>query len=71
MTATVLGLANSLITDTNPKIYDGSWAEYGLKKIMKASTKLKTFLIIFFVAIFVIIAARHFIGLHFEKKNLV
>ena len=35
---------------------------------MKASTKLKTFLIIFFVAIFVIIAARHFIGLHFQKK---
>ena len=35
---------------------------------MKASTKLKTFLIIFFIAIFVIIAARHFIGLHFKKK---
>ena len=35
---------------------------------MRASTKLKTFLIIFFVAIFVIIAARHFIGLHFQKK---
>ncbi len=35
---------------------------------MKASTKLKTFLIIFFVAIFAIIAARHFIGLHFQKK---
>ena len=31
--------------------------------------KIKTFLIIF-IAIFVIIAARHFIGLHF-KKNLV
>ena len=35
---------------------------------MKSSTKLKTFLIIFFVAIFTIIAARHFIGLHFQKK---
>ena len=35
---------------------------------MKTSTKLKTFLIIFFVAIFVVIAARHFIGLHFKKK---
>ncbi len=35
---------------------------------MKSSTKLKTFLIIFFLAIFVIIAARHFIGLHFQKK---
>ena len=39
-----------------------------IKKIMRASTKLKTFLIIFFVAIFAIIAARHFIGLHFQKK---
>ena len=35
---------------------------------MKTSTKLKTFLIIFFIAIFVVIAARHFIGLHFKKK---
>ena len=35
---------------------------------MKTSTKIKTFLIIFFVAIFAIIAARHFIGLHFKKK---
>ena len=35
---------------------------------MKASSKLKVFLIIFFVAIFAIIAARHFIGLHFKKK---
>lgn len=32
ITACILGLANSLITDTKPKIYDGSWAEYGLKK---------------------------------------
>jgi len=35
---------------------------------MKTSTKLKTFLIIIFTAIFVIITARHFIGLHFKKK---
>ena len=35
---------------------------------MKTSSKIKTLLIIFFIAIFVIIAARHFIGLHFEKK---
>ncbi len=35
---------------------------------MSTSSKLKTLLIIFFVAIFAIIAARHFIGLHFEKK---
>ena len=32
ITACILGLANSLITDTKPKIYDGSWAEYGMKK---------------------------------------
>ncbi len=35
---------------------------------MKSSTKLKSFLIIFFIAIFGIIAARHFISLHFQKK---
>ncbi len=35
---------------------------------MKTSTKLKTFLIIFFSAIFIVIIARHFIGLHFKKK---
>ena len=35
---------------------------------MTTSTKLKTFLIIFFIAIFAVIAARHFIGLHFKKK---
>ena len=35
---------------------------------MKTSTKIKTFIIIFFVAIVVIITARHFIGLHFKKK---
>ena len=35
---------------------------------MRASSKLRVFLIIFFIAIFAIIAARYFIGLHFEKK---
>ena len=35
---------------------------------MRTTSKLKVFLIIFFIAIFVIIAARHFIGLHFKKK---
>ena len=35
---------------------------------MTTSSKIKTFLIIFFIAIFAIIAARHFIGLHFKKK---
>jgi len=35
---------------------------------MKTSSKIKTFLIIFFIAIFAVIATRHFIGLHFEKK---
>jgi membrane fusion protein, multidrug efflux system len=35
---------------------------------MKTSNKIKTFLIIFFITIFAIIAARHFVGLHFKKK---
>jgi membrane fusion protein, multidrug efflux system len=35
---------------------------------MKTSTKLKTFLIIFFITVFAVIAARYFIGLHFKKK---
>ena len=35
---------------------------------MKTSTKLKSFLIIFFIAIFAVIAARYFIGQHFKKK---
>ena len=35
---------------------------------MNTSSKLKTFLIIFFIAVFAVIAARHFIGLHFKKK---
>jgi len=35
---------------------------------MKTSSKIKGFLIIFFITIFAVIAARHFIGLHFKKK---
>ena len=35
---------------------------------MKTSTKVKAFLIIVFIVIFAVIAARHFIGLHFKKK---
>ena len=35
---------------------------------MTTSSKIKTFLIIFFIAIFVIITARHLVGLHFKKK---
>ena len=35
---------------------------------MTTSSKIKTLLIIFFIVIFAIIAARHFIGLHFKKK---
>jgi membrane fusion protein (multidrug efflux system) len=35
---------------------------------MKTSTKVKSFLIVVFVAIFAVIAARHFVGLHFKKK---
>ncbi|MDC3157220.1 efflux RND transporter periplasmic adaptor subunit [Candidatus Pelagibacter bacterium] len=35
---------------------------------MKTSSKIKGFLIIFFIAIFAVIAARHFIGLHYKKK---
>ena len=35
---------------------------------MKTATKLKSILIIFFIVIFTIIIARHFIGLHFQKK---
>ena len=35
---------------------------------MKNISKLKAFLIIFIIAIFAIIIARHFIGLHFKKK---
>ncbi len=35
---------------------------------MKTSTKIKTFIVIFFIAITVIIVARHFVGLHFKKK---
>ncbi len=35
---------------------------------MKTTSKLKAILIIFFISIFAIIIARHFIGLHFKKK---
>ena len=35
---------------------------------MKTFSKLKIILIIFLIGIFAIIAARHFIGLHFKKK---
>ena len=35
---------------------------------MKTSTKVKTFLIIVFIVIFAVIAARHIVGLHFKKK---
>ena len=35
---------------------------------MKTASKLKAFLIILFIAIFTVIVARHFIGLHFKKK---
>ncbi len=35
---------------------------------MKTSSKIKSFLIIFFIVIFAVITARHFVGLHFKKK---
>ncbi len=35
---------------------------------MKTSTKIKSFIIVFFIAITIIIVARHFVGLHFKKK---
>ena len=35
---------------------------------MKTTSKIKTILIIIFIVIFSIIAARHFVGLHFKKK---
>jgi membrane fusion protein (multidrug efflux system) len=35
---------------------------------MKTSTKIKTFVIIFFIAVFAVIAARYFVGMHFKKK---
>ena len=39
-----------------------------LNKKMKTKGKIKTVLIIIFIIIFSIIAARHFVGLHFKKK---
>jgi membrane fusion protein (multidrug efflux system) len=35
---------------------------------MKTTSKIKTILIIIFIIIFSVIAARHFVGLHFKKK---
>ena len=35
---------------------------------MKTTSKIKTLLIVIFIVIFSIIAARHFVGLHFKKK---
>jgi membrane fusion protein (multidrug efflux system) len=35
---------------------------------MKTATKLKTFLIVIFIAVFAVIATRYFVGLHFKKK---
>jgi membrane fusion protein (multidrug efflux system) len=35
---------------------------------MKTTNKIKTILIVIFIIIFSIIAARHFVGLHFKKK---
>ena len=35
---------------------------------MKSTSKIKTLLIVIFIVIFSIIAARHFVGLHFKKK---
>tara|TARA_X000001036_G_C20635958_1_gene789095 strand:+ start:238 stop:1059 length:822 start_codon:yes stop_codon:yes gene_type:complete len=32
ITACILGLANSIVSGKKPIIYDGSWAEYGLKQ---------------------------------------
>ena len=31
VTACILAMANKIINDKNPTIYDGSWSEYGLK----------------------------------------
>jgi len=39
-----------------------------LSKKMKTTGKIKTILIIIFIILFSIIAARHFVGLHFKKK---
>ena len=31
LTACILGLTNSIISDRKPVVYDGSWSEYGIK----------------------------------------
>ena len=31
ITACVIGLTNSIISGKKPVVYDGSWAEYGIK----------------------------------------
>ena len=31
VTACILAMANKIINDKDPVIYDGSWSEYGLK----------------------------------------
>ena len=31
VTACILAMANKIISDKNPVVYDGSWSEYGLK----------------------------------------
>ena len=31
VTACILAMANKIVDDKNPVIYDGSWSEYGLK----------------------------------------
>ena len=33
ITACILAMANKVINDKNPVIYDGSWSEYGLKRL--------------------------------------
>ena len=67
VTACVLALAYSLINDKYlPKIYDGSWAEYGKnlnEKIYKNNHNIT-----FFLIIAIVIIGRTMIGNHFKKK---